>query len=159
MRLVSGTFALYMALGTWGGEGLSRNLAWRRLAYALAALVIGGAIGAIQDVPVAEYVAWSPRSGGLPAYELATSYSMPPEEFINAYLPQFSGILFSYWGRNGIHFHSDYLGATVLILAVAAFGGSVPSAGKRFCWVWCAVLGGHSSLALGGFTPLLSLGC
>jgi len=157
MLLASGAFALYLAFGTWGGERLSRDVAWRRLAYALAALVIGGGIGAIQYVPVAEYVAWSPRSGGLPAYELATSYSMPPEEFINAYLPQFSGILFSYWGRNGIHFHSDYVGATVLLLAVAAFGGSITPEGKRFRWFWVAVLAVSVLWAMGGFTPFYRL--
>ena len=137
MLLAAGAFALYLAFGPWPGDPLPPGVAVRRLAWALGAVVIGGAIGAIQYVPVAEYVPWSPRAGGLPDYSVATSYSMPPEEFINAYLPQFSGILSAYWGRNPVHFHSDYVGATVLFLAGAAFGGAGPKAGKRFVWYCC----------------------
>jgi hypothetical protein len=42
----------------------------------------------------------------------AISYSLPPEELLNTYLPQFSGML-TLLGRNGIHLHSRYLGVAV----------------------------------------------
>src|ERR1044071_7292252 len=82
---------------------------------------------------------------------------MPPEELINFYLPQFSGILSAYWGRNGIHFHSDYVGATVLFLAAAAFAGPGPKAGKSFVWFWTVVLVVSVLWAMGGFTPFYRL--
>ena len=78
-------------------------------------------MGAVQYLPVMEYVPWSPRAGGK-GYDYATTYSFPIEELINTYVPQFSGILDNYWGRNGIHLHSEYLGVSVLILAVLGFG-------------------------------------
>jgi hypothetical protein len=58
---------------------------------------------------------------------------MPIEELINVYLPQFSGILDNYWGRNIIHFHSEYIGAAVLMLASAAFGGDERKAFMKTC--------------------------
>ncbi|MBI4500845.1 MAG: hypothetical protein HY700_06755 [Gemmatimonadetes bacterium] len=157
MLLASAAFAIYLGFGPWPGEPLARAAAIRRLAYGLGAVVVGFAIGAIQYLPVMEYVSWSPRAGGLPSYELATSYSMPPEEFINAYLPQFSGILSAYWGRNGIHHHSDYIGATVLLLAGAAFAGRGPRTGKQFVWFWTGTLAVATLWAMGGFTPFYRL--
>ena len=157
LLLASGAFAIYLAFGAWPGQPLPRSVAIRRLVYALGTVILGFAIGAIQYVPVLEYVPWSPRAGGLRAYELATSYSFPPEEILNAYLPQFSGILNAYWGRNGIHFHSDYIGATVLFLAGAGFAGRGPRAGKGFTWFWVGVLVVSLLWAMGGHTPFYRL--
>ncbi|HET9777321.1 MAG TPA: hypothetical protein VFP77_12180, partial [Gemmatimonadaceae bacterium] len=123
MLLTSGAYALFLAFATLEGGRLPRNVAIRRLGAALIAVLIGLAIGAVQYLPVREYVKWSPRAGGLGDYAAATSYAWPPEELLNAYLPQFSGMLNNYWGRNGIHLHSDYVGVVVLILAGAAFLG------------------------------------
>ena len=158
LLIAAGAFALFCAFATLDGVELDRRLAFRRLAYALGAVLLGGAMGAIQYLPVKEYVAWSPRAGGLRAYEVATSYSMPPEELINTYLPQFSGILDAYWGRNGIHFHSEYIGAVVLVLAGAGLGARREDATrKRLVWFWTAT--GIVALlwALGGFTPFYNL--
>ena len=66
----------------------------------------------------------------------ATSYSFPIEETINAYLPQFSGILQTYWGQNYIHLHSDYFGVAVLMLFGAAFGQLARSTQKSFRTFW-----------------------
>ncbi len=156
MLLWAGGFALYLGFGTWSGERLPRNVALKRLAFGLGAVVVGAAIGAIQYLPVAEYVSWSPRSTGVGGYEVATSFSFPPEELLNAYLPQFSGILFSYWGRNGFHFHSDYIGATVLLLAGAAFAAR-PRVGRGFVWFWIGALILSLLWAMGGFTPFFRL--
>src|SRR4051812_34385561 len=86
--LTAGAFALFLALGAdQSGTKLDRRTAVRRLALALAAVVVGMAMGAIQFAPVREYVAWSPRAGGRD-YEYATSYSFPLVELFNTYLPQ-----------------------------------------------------------------------
>jgi hypothetical protein len=107
----------------------------------------------VQYLPVREYVAWSPRAGGLANYETATSYAWPPEELLNAYLPQFSGMLDAYWGRNGIHLHSDYFGAVVLILAGAAFVGLRSDPRRKHIIFWAAALAISIFWSLGSATP------
>lgn len=128
----------------------------RRLGFALGAVILGGAIGAVQYLPVNEYVSWSPRSGGK-GYEYATSFSFPLEETINTYLPQFSGILDQYWGRNGIHFHSEYMGAVVLVLALFAFGGGALNRHRAHAWFWLGALVVSLLWAWGGATPFYQL--
>lgn len=159
MLLAGGAYALFLAFD--GGDANAelpsppRAVGLRRLALALVSIGVGFLIGAIQYVPVFEYVDWSPRAGGA-GWEHAISYSMPPEELLNTYLPQFSGILQSYWGRNGIHFHSEYIGAAVLLLA----GAGLARAGgvrRRFLWFWVGVLVVSLLWALGGFTPFYRL--
>ncbi|HET9684897.1 MAG TPA: YfhO family protein [Gemmatimonadaceae bacterium] len=152
--LTCGAFALFLALGPdANGVRLDRRTAVRRLAYALGAVVIGMAIGAIQFAPVREYVPYSPRAGGRD-YAYATSYSFPLIELFNLYLPQFTGILDRYWGPNGIHLHSEYLGGSVLLLASAAFGGDARRRFRRF-WIGVAVV--SFLWMLGGSTPFFHL--
>lgn len=155
LLLTAGFWALFLAFGGGGAEKLARGEAVKRLGFALIAVVLGLAIGAIQYLPVREYVSWSPRSGGKD-WAWVTSYSFPIEELINTYLPQFSGILENYWGRNGIHFHSEYVGAAVIVLATAAFGGWA-GARKRFLWFWVGTAVVTLLWALGGSTPFFTL--
>lgn len=155
LLLVAGSYALYVAFGRGpDGVALPRPVALRRLGLAAAVVALGFLGSAIQYWPVLEYTPWSPRAGGK-GWEHATSFSMPPEELINTYLPQFSGILFGYYGRNGFHFHSEYIGAAVLPLVGLAFGG--PAARRREVWFWGGVLVVATLWALGGFTPFFSL--
>ncbi|MHB1223762.1 MAG: hypothetical protein ACYC2G_06890 [Gemmatimonadaceae bacterium] len=159
MLLCGGAYALYAALGSGDAnterEKLAGPLAARRLAYAFGAVALGMVMGAIQYLPVLGYVEWSPRAGGA-GWEHAISYSFPPEELINTYLPQFSGIIEHYWGRNGIHLHSEYLGAAVLLLALAALGraGGVR---RGFLYFWIGTFVVSLLWALGGFTPFYHL--
>lgn len=158
LLLTSGTWALMLAFGagatvaTGGAGRLSRREAFTRLGLAFGAVVLGASMGAIQYMPVMEYVDWSPRANGRD-YAYATSFSMPIEELFNTYIPQFSGILQNYWGRNQIHFHSEYLGAGVLVLATAAFGAVASTARRRLTWFWTGVLIISLLWALGGNTP------
>jgi hypothetical protein len=156
MLLTCGGFGAFVAFTTGhDGTRMPRDLALKRLALGLASVILGFAIGAVQYLPVIEYIPFSPRSGGK-GYEYATSFSLPIEELINTYLPQFSGMLERYWGRNGIHLHSEYLGAVVLMLATAAFGagGESRRAFRRF---WFAALIVSLLWALGGNTPFYHL--
>lgn len=166
MLLTAGAFALFITL--WPGAlrpvdpsasaapspEPARPIA--RLALAGVAIVIGFAIGAAQFAPVFEYVDWSPRSGGK-GYDYATSFSMPLEETINMWLPQFSGILDNYWGANGIHFHSEYLGVGVLLLAAAGLlGGARPrTRAHALFWLGTAIV--TLLWAWGGNTPFYQL--
>jgi hypothetical protein len=155
LLLTSGCFALFVAFAEHPGFGkLERSVAIKRLALAAAAVAVGALIGAVQFWPALfEYKPWSPRSAGHD-YATATSYSFPIEELLNSYWPQFSGILDNYWGRNVIHFHSDYFGVVVLMLAGAAAGQTRQRSFRRF-WV---ITGAVALLwALGGYTPFFKL--
>jgi len=150
MLLLSGVFALYVAFGEHPGHGrLPRDVAIQRLALSLGAVVLGIAITSIQYMPLWEYKPWSPRSAGHD-YATAASYSFPLEETLNAYWPQFSGILEKYWGRNLIHFHSDYFGVVVLFLFGAAFGQFRMRGFRRF-WIGVGIV--SLIWAYGGSTP------
>lgn len=152
----AGAWAVFLAFSGVANGPIPKPVALQRLGAALVMVAIGVAIGAIQYLPAAEYKPWSPRAPGL-GWDGATSYSFPIEELVNLYLPQFSGILENYWGRNGIHFHSEYAGVVVLMLAGLAFGGSPSDADRRFkrFWIWT----GLASLvwALGRYTPLYNV--
>ena len=157
LLLTAGAWGLALAVGAVaGGDPLPRGTAITRLGLALGAVLLGFAIGAIQYLPVREYVDWSPRVGGRD-YDYATSFSMPIEELINTYLPQFSGILDRYWGRNGIHLHSEYLGAGVLALALMGFGARRDATRRRLTWFWYGALVVSVLWALGGNTPFYHL--
>ena len=155
MLLASGSFALFLAFSGAGGSKLPRDVALKRLGLALGAVALGFLIGAIQYLPVREYVAWSPRAGGK-GYDHAVSYSLPLEELFNTVVPQFSGILEKYWGRNQIHFHSEYPGVVVMVLAGAGmFAGGVQR--KGFRWFWLGTFVVSLLWALGGSTPFYQI--
>ena len=155
--LACGAFALYLAfaeleLPDGSRLRLDRRTAVRRLLFALGAVVLGALMGAVQFLPVREYVPFSPRAGGRD-YDYATSFSLPIEEMINFYLPEFSGILDKYWGRNSIHLHSEYLGAAALFLA----GLGLTSERRGFRWFWVGSFIVSLLWALGGSTPFYHL--
>jgi Bacterial membrane protein YfhO len=151
--LACGAYALFLAFSSVDAQSLPRATAIKRLAAALGAVAVGLAIGAVQYLPVREYVSWSPRAGGFADYSTATSYAWPPEELLNAYLPQFSGMLNNYWGRNSIHLHSDYVGAVVLILAGAAFIGFRTDPRRKQILFWSVTLLITVLWSLGAATP------
>ena len=151
--LACGAYSLFLAFSTLDGVSLPRAAAIRRLGAALAAVIVGLAISAVQYLPVREYVSWSPRAGGLADYSTATSYAWNPEELLNVYLPQFSGMLENYWGRNGIHLHSDYVGVVVLFLAGAAFVGLRGDPRRKHIIFWSSALLISLLWSLGSSTP------
>ncbi|HEX6314266.1 MAG TPA: hypothetical protein VFZ73_05375 [Gemmatimonadaceae bacterium] len=156
MLLVCGAMGFFLAFADTGLGKLPRTTALRRLAASAGAVILGFAMGAIQYLPVREYVAWSPRAGGK-GWEAATSYSMPPEEMVNFWVPQFSGILDRYWGDNGIHFHSEYLGVAVILLAALAFARGKLGVTRNVLWFFAAVTVVALLWALGGNTPFYRL--
>lgn len=153
MLLAAGSFALWLVLEQGeNGPVVPRPLALRRLGYALGSVVLGFLMGAVQYLPVREYVAWSPRAGGK-GWDHAVSYSMPLEELVSTYVPQFSGILDAYWGRNGIHFHSEYFGAAALFLAAAGIFWTNRQGRRGFTWFWVGTFVVSLLWTLGGSTP------
>lgn len=156
LLLAAGAWGLMLAFGGVGPGALSRRDAFTRLGMALGAVLLGLMIGAVQYLPVREYVEWSPRAGGM-GRDHAVSYSMPIEELFNTYLPQFTGMLEKYWGRNGIHFHSEYLGAGVLLLAAAAFARGLATERRRLLGFFAGLLVIATLWALGGNTPFYEI--
>lgn len=154
LATLAGPFAIYVAVMTQA-DG-TRFPGWvraRRLALAGIAGAVAAAIAAVHFLPLLEYIPFSPRGEGV-SWEYATSYSMPPEELINAYLPQFSGMIENYWGRNPLKLHSEYIGVAVLILAGAAVGYALRRSFVRF---WLIAAGVALLVAFGGHTPFYHL--
>jgi hypothetical protein len=153
LLLASAAFTIHLAVSEARRGGVSRRTVFARMAFALGAVAIGLAMGAIQYLPVREYVSWSPRAGGLSDYATAVSYAWPTKELFDAYLPQFTGMIDAYWGENAIHLHSDYIGAVVLLLAGAAFLGLRRDPRRGFIIFWSVTFVIALLWALGGHTP------
>ena len=156
MLLVCGAFGFFLAFTDTGNDALPRATALRRLGASAGAVLIGFAMGAIQYLPVREYVPWSPRALGK-GWEAATSYSMPPEEMVNFWVPQFSGVLDDYWGDNAIHLHSEYLGVAVILLAALAFAKGIGPVSRKLLWFFAGVTVVALIWSLGGNTPFYKL--
>ena len=157
MLLLSGAFALFLTFSAGdSGAALDRRTAFARLGLAAAAVAVGVLMGAVQFLPVMQYVPWSPRAGGR-GYDYATTFSFPFEELLNIYVPQFSGILRAYWGRNGIHLHSEYIGVSVLVLTGLGFGAITSARRRSFARFWLGAMIVALLWALGGWTPFFRL--
>src|SRR5688572_234632 len=152
LALFSIPFTIWIAL-RGRDEPLGTPVAIRRVLIAGAAAALGLAIAAVQFFPFYAYLDYAAR-GVARGYEYATSYSMPPEEMLNFYLPQFSGFIEEYWGRNPIKLHSEYIGVVVLLVGGLAFG----AAGRRKEVWFFGIAGAVATLvALGGHTPFYRL--
>lgn len=145
-------FTMWTAL-RGSDESLPRSIAVRRVVIAGAAALLGVGIAALQFLPFYAYLDFGAR-GTARGYEYATSYSMPPEEMFNFYLPQFSGILDAYWGRNFFKLHSEYVGVIVLMVAALAFGAV---SRRKELWFWGIAALVATLVALGGHTPFYRL--
>ena len=157
LLLASAAFTLYLAVSELRKREAPVGVVFGRMGLAIVAVAIGGAMGAIQYLPVREYVAWSPRAGGLSDYATAVSYAWPTKELFDVYLPQFTGMIDAYWGENAIHLHSDYAGVVLLMLAVAAFVGLRKDPRKGFLIFWAVTLVIALLWALGGHTPFYKI--
>ena len=153
MLLASAAFTLHLAVSELRKREVPALRVVGRMGLALVSVGIGLAMGAIQYLPVREYVAWSPRAGGLADYSTAVSFGWPAKELFDAYLPEFTGMVEAYWGANAIHLHSDYVGAIVLLLAGAAFGGLRADPRRGFIIFWAVTFVIALLWALGGDTP------
>jgi hypothetical protein len=126
------------------------------VALALGAVVLGVLLSALQALPFLAYIPFSPRGegGGSSGWEYAVSYSLPPEELFTTILPQFNGVLESYWGRNFFKLHTEYLGVSVLTLAVLGLGDRSRTRLLRALGVIALLF---LLISLGGHTPFYTL--
>lgn len=157
------TYYLLVATGLWTlyltfmDPERPADLRWPvPIGAALGCVVLGLCISAIQAVPFLEYIPYSPRGAGGPSagWEYATSYSFPVKEVFTTILPQFNGVLDSYWGGNFFKSHTEYLGGATVLLAILG----VAAAGRRRLVTGLGVIGLLFLLvAFGGHTPFYRL--
>jgi len=153
LLVASGVWTLYLVF--FDPEKPSGN--WvAPIAMAFGAVALGVAISAIQAFPFLEYIQYSPRGAGGPSlgWQYSTAFSLPPEELMSTILPQFNGIIESYWGRNFFKLHTEYLG--VIVVALAVFGWTNRER-RRLLWAMTAIAGLFLLISLGGHTPFYRL--
>jgi len=148
--VASGLFALYLAFGE--PEGLAPRERWLALVGAAGAVVLGFGVSMIQVLPFFHNIPLSPRAeaGG---YEWSSAFGLPWSHFPELFVSGFAGHYETYWGPNGIKFHSEYLGLPVLALAAVGMGTS-----RRTLRWWMLGIGVLFLLvALGASTPFYRL--
>lgn len=162
-----GTYAVFRAACLWRAEAAGRM---RRAlvpgAVFLGCSVLGAGIAAVQLIPAAQYVTESSRRiattvEATPAERIAyaSSWSFHPEEVASLVVPEFVGNSGAdaewgrgtYWGRNALKLNHEYLGVTVLVLALFGFLGRRRRALRWFLAVLSAT---WLLFALGTYTPL-----
>ncbi len=126
-----------------------------RAGIAIVAVAIGFALASVNFLPFLGYVdeaSRGPASGR--GYKFAISYSMPIKETIGLAVPEQAGILRNYHGLNPFKLHTEYVGATVLLLLFA--GAAMVWRDRR--WRFFAGLTLFTlSVCYGGYTPLYRL--
>ncbi|HYH80994.1 MAG TPA: YfhO family protein [Longimicrobium sp.] len=141
-------------------------VAARVIALGLGAVAFGFAMAAVNFIPFSGYVEASPRAGSEGrGYEYSVSYSMPRAYVAGMAAPEAIGAnvadpvtgqpaLPEYRGENGMKLHTEYLGATVLVL----FGlGFWFARRNRYFWFFAGTGLFFLTLAFGGNTPLYHL--
>src|SRR5438046_10710798 len=78
-----------------------------RLGLALAAVLIGFGVAAIQILPFFEYIPFSPRAQGYHGFEGSTSFAIPWNHVPEFFFKNFVGARETYWGSNPIKLHSE----------------------------------------------------
>ena len=150
------TYYLLVAAGMWtlylvfaGERPLAGSARVVALAASLGAVLLGLAISAIQAMPFLAYLPYAAR-GANQGWEYATAFALPVEELMTTLLPQFNGVLESYWGQNFFKLHSEYLGAIVLVLAAIGVGDRARGSLR---WIFLGIAGFFLLIAFGGHTP------
>lgn len=152
LLIASGLFALYLTFGDAERQGERKYV---RLGLALAAVLLGFGVAALQIWPFLHYLPFSPRSEGMQGgFEAATSYATPWAHIPELAIKHFTGDRGSYWGPNGLKLHSEYLGLPLIALAIL---GVLAPARRRLA-LWLAGIGFLLLLvSMGSATPFYRL--
>jgi len=123
LLVAAAIWALYLVF--WDDAGPNGAERYRAIAFGLGAVALGLAIYAIQAMPFAAYIPYSPRAEGGPSsgWEYATGFGFPPSEVFSTFYPEINGILDRYTGSNGLKHHTEHLGLVVMLLALCGLGG------------------------------------
>jgi hypothetical protein len=136
-----------------GGATLANTLAGGILAVVTAA-----GVAAVVLLPMYRYLREdSPRAGPGRGFEYSASWSLHAEEAVSLFIPEFSGTDVqseTYWGKNPFKHNSEYGGALVFVLGIAAVVGLK---GDRRRWGFGAMAAVALLYALGSGTPVFGL--
>lgn len=133
-----GAYAAFRTVQRWraGAKGARRFFP---AAVFLGSALLGGGMAAFQLLPAAGYVTEASRRTATTvdaspedARAYSSSWSLHPEEALSLVVPEFVGNSVAdaewgdgtYWGRNAIKFNHEYVGVTVLALAVFGLAGA-----------------------------------
>ena len=166
-----GAYAVFRAVQLWRSKGAAGRPAGPRRALLpfgvfLGAALLGGGIAAFQVLPAGTYVRESSRRTATtveatPEERIAysSSWSFHPEEVVSLVVPEFVGnsnadadwARGTYWGRNAIKFNHEYLGVSVVVLALF---GLLGRRRKGLRWFMAVMSGVWLLYALGTHTPV-----
>ena len=147
--------ALWAAFSLWHlGRWRSPGTAARVVALGLLAVAFAFVANAVNFLPFLDYVEQSPRGGPGRGYEYATSWAMPPREITGLAVPEDVGYLETYTGTNPMKLHTEYAGATVLLLVALGFRYARRN---RYFWFFLGLGIFTLTIAFGGATPLYRL--
>lgn len=137
--LTVGAYAAFRCTREWRDRsGRGARGALRSGGVFLVAALLGGAIASVQLLPAAQYVTESSRRvattvDASPEERIAyaSSWSFHPEEVAALVVPEFVGNSAAdaewgrgtYWGRNALKLNHEYLGVTVVALALFGLFG------------------------------------
>ncbi|HEX2251117.1 MAG TPA: YfhO family protein [Gemmatimonadales bacterium] len=144
------------ALGVlWSRRNEGGAILASRLAGSMLAVVAALGVAAVVLLPMYRYLREdSPRAGPGRGFEHAASWSLHAEEAAALFIPEFAGTDVqseTYWGKNPFKHNSEYGGALVLVLGVAAIAGLK---GDRRRWGFAAMAAIALLYALGAGTPV-----
>ena len=150
--------AAYALASLWSRRHQGGAMLANGLAGGMAAVVTAAGIAAVVLLPMYRYLREdSPRSGPGRGIEYAASWSLHAEEALSLFVPEFSGTDVqseTYWGKNPFKHNSEYGGALIFVLGIAALFGLK---GDRRRWGLGAMAAVALLYALGSGTPVFRL--
>ena len=167
----AGAYAIFRGVQMWRASDSESRAAGARRALLpfgvfLGASLLGGGIAAFQVLPAATYVGeFSRRTAttveATPEEKIAysSSWSFHPEETVSLVVPEFVGnsnadaewARGTYWGRNGFKGNHEYLGVSVVVLALF---GLLGRRRRGLRWFMAGMSGVWLLYALGTHTPV-----
>lgn len=151
-------FHLVFRIPRPSGEGTWRVYIPPVAAFSLTVLA-SIALAGPQLFPVLALLGDVTRSAAETGYEFAASWALPPQELTALFLPDLiSSLPGSYWGRNPIKLHAEYLGAVPIALAIlglgAGWGGGLAREQRRTVGFFAVASLLGILFALGSATPV-----
>ncbi len=150
--------AVYAIASLWARRQAGGAFLANGLAGGMIAVVTAAGVAAVVLLPMYRYLREdSPRAGPGRGFEYSASWSLHAEEAVSLFIPEFSGTDVqsqTYWGKNPFKHNSEYGGALVFVLGIAAVAGL---RGDRRRWGLAAMAGIALLYALGSGTPVFRL--
>jgi hypothetical protein len=150
--------ALFALASLWVRRREGGAMIANGLAGGMVAVVTAFGVAAIVLLPMYRYLREdSPRAGPGRGFEYSASWSLHAEEALSLFIPDFAGTDVqseTYWGKNPFKHNSEYGGALVLVLGIAAVVGLK---GDRRRWGLAMIAAVSLLYALGAGTPVFRL--